>query len=138
LLLRLHLVEIIRDCNVDGGDMQHALQFARSNLGPRAATNPKFLDDLEKTMALLMIPRDQLEPPLAAMLDTEVRAEAAERVIGAILATRSRRTMAGIRNLVKLRCWAESKGRTLSVGSIPDNIPIDLNDDYENDITMTT
>jgi len=138
LLLRLQLVEIIRDCDVDGGDIQHALEFARTNLGPRAAANPKFLHDLEKTMALLMIPRNQLEPPLAAMLDTKVRTDAAERVIGAIMATRSRRTMAGIRDLVKLRVWAENKGRMLSANVIPDDLSIYLNDDHENDTAMTT
>lgn len=124
-LLRLQLVELIKTCNVPGGDVTPALNFATEHLGPRAPANPQFLEDLEKTMMLLMIPQDSLDPPLAALLDPSLRQDAAERVNNAILARRSRRTIAGIRNLVKMRCWAENKTRELGL-SVPEKLDIGL------------
>ena len=80
------------------------------------------------TMALLMIPHDSLEPQLAALLDPSLRQDAAERVNKAIIASRSNRTIAGIRDLVKMRCWAENRSRDLHIG-IPDKLDIGLHGD---------
>lgn len=79
-------------------------------------------------MALLMIPHDSLEPQLAALLDPNLRQDAAERVNNAIIASRSKRTIAGIRNLVKMRCWAENKSRDLGL-PLPDRLDIGLRGD---------
>lgn len=76
-------------------------------------------------MALLLIPPNSLEPPLAALLDPSLRREAADRVNKAVMERHSRRTIAGIRNLVKMRCWAESKARNANV-SLPDPLDIGL------------
>ncbi|CAI6087766.1 unnamed protein product, partial [Clonostachys chloroleuca] len=127
-LLRLQLVELIRVCNGDGGDITEALKFAQEHLGPRAPVNPQFLEDLEKTMALLLIPKESLEPPLAALLDPSIRRETADRVNRAIMERQSRRVIAGIRNLVKMRCWAENTARDSGI-PLPDNIDIGLHGD---------
>jgi hypothetical protein len=122
------LVELIRSCNSAGGDIEPALTFAKEQLGPRAPTNPKFLEDLEMTMALLLFPADSLEPQLAALLHPDLRREAADSVNKAILARQQCQDQAALGRLVKLRAWAESRARSRGV-NLPDHIDIGLNDD---------
>ncbi|KAG8417883.1 hypothetical protein J3458_005336 [Metarhizium acridum] len=124
-LLRLQLVELIRSCNSAGGDIGPALKFATEQLGPRAPTNPKFLEDLERTMALLLFPPDSLEPQLAALLDPELRRTAADSVNKAILEKQSARRAAAIRQLVRMRVWAENTARDKGI-SLPDRFDIGL------------
>jgi len=111
-LLRLQLVELIRTCNsTPGGDISPALSFATTQLAPRAPTNPDFLEDLERTMALLVFPPDNLEPQLAALLHPDLRRTVADQVNKAVLTCQNQRRDAAIRNLVRLRAWAESTAR---------------------------
>lgn len=127
-LLRLQLVELIRACNASGGDISPALKFATEQLGPRAPTNPKFLEELEKTMALLLFPPETLEPQLAALLNPELRRDAADSVNRAILERQSTRREAAIRQLVKMRAWAESTARERGI-SLPERLDVGLNGD---------
>lgn len=129
-LLRLQLVELIRPCDTATADIQPALKFATEQLGPRAPTNARFLDDLERTMALLLFPRDSLEPPLAALLSPDLRREVAEEVNQAVLKKQSQRREAAIRRLVQMRTWAESTARERSHG-LPDRLDIGLIGDEE-------
>ncbi|KAL6881485.1 CTLH/CRA C-terminal to lish motif domain-containing protein [Trichoderma novae-zelandiae] len=124
-LLRLQLVELIRACNASGGDISPALKFATEQLGPRASTNRLFLDDLETTMALLLFSPDKLEPQLAALLDPGLRREAADKVNKAMLEKQSIRRDAAIRQLVKMRAWAENAAREKGT-SLPDRLDIGL------------
>lgn len=62
-------------------------------------------------MALLIFPPDNLAPPLAALLDPNLRKTVANRVNEAILSSQGARREARIRNLVRLRAWAEQKAR---------------------------
>ncbi|KAJ5042298.1 uncharacterized protein L3040_004850 [Drepanopeziza brunnea f. sp. 'multigermtubi'] len=111
-LLRLQLVELIRKCNATpGNDITPALNFATEYLAPRAPTRKEFMEDLEKTMALLVFPKESLEPPLAALLRPELRRGVADRVNKAILTGQNARRDATIRNLVRLRAWAEDAAR---------------------------
>lgn len=111
-LLRLQLVELIRICIAKpGGDITPALTFATTQLAPRAPTSKEFMEDLERTMALLVFPPDTLEPPLAALLRPELRRTVADRVNKAILTVQCSRRDAAIRNLVRLRAWAEDTAR---------------------------
>ncbi|KOS20626.1 Glucose-induced degradation protein 8 -like protein [Escovopsis weberi] len=110
-LLRLQLLELIRSCNAADGDITPALTFATEQLGPRASTSPKFLEDLEQTMALLLFPPENLQPQLAALLNPDLRRDAADKVNRAILERQSARREAAIRHLVKMRAWAESTAR---------------------------
>ncbi|KAK2593500.1 hypothetical protein QQS21_008816 [Conoideocrella luteorostrata] len=134
-LLRLQLVELIRSCN-DAGDITPALKFATEQLGPRAPTNPKFLEDLEKTMALLLFPPDGLEPQLAALLDPELRRAAADSVNKAVLEKQSARREAAIRHLVKLRAWAENSAREKGL-NLPDRLDIGLKGDEQDQQSLT-
>ncbi|KAH0558974.1 hypothetical protein GP486_004407 [Trichoglossum hirsutum] len=111
-LLRLQLVELIRECtSVPNGDITPALNFATTQLAPRAPTNPEFLEDLERTMALLIFPPDNLVPPLASLLDPSLRQIVANKVNEAILVSQGARKEPKMRDLVRLRAWAEQKAR---------------------------
>jgi len=133
-LLRLQLVELIRTCNATGGDISSALKFATEQLGPRASTHRKFLEDLEKTMALLLFPPDTLEPQLAALLDPDLRRDAADKVNRAILERQSTRREAAIRHLVKMRAWAEGAARDKGA-SLPERLDIGLrSEDPQNQV----
>lgn len=126
-LLRLQLVELIRTCTAgDGdGDIGPALEFATSHLAPRAPTNPQFLEDLERTLALLIFPSDNLTPSLAPLLHPDLRKDIATRVNEAILESQGARKEARLRNLVKLRAWSEQKSREAKK-DIPDTLDIGL------------
>ena len=62
-------------------------------------------------MALLVFPSDNLEPQLAALLHPDLRRTVADRVNKAILQCQAQRRDAAIRNLVRLRAWAENTAR---------------------------
>lgn len=125
-LLRLQLVELIRTCtSTPGGDINPALEFATSQLAPRAPTNPQFLEDLERTLALLIFPSDNLSPALASLLDPSLRKDIATRVNEAILQSQGARQEARLRNLVKLRAFAEKKARSAKK-DIPDKLELGL------------
>jgi len=134
-LLRLQLVELIRKCNATpGGDITPALTFATTQLAPRAPTNPQFLEDLERTMALLLFPPENLEPQLAALLHPDLRKSVADRVNKAILASQGQRRDAAIRNLVRLRAWAEETARDVKK-DLPDKLELGLDADVQSEDT---
>ncbi|BDD55769.1 hypothetical protein MAP00_001256 [Monascus purpureus] len=125
-LLRLQLIELIRaSASSPDRDIGPALEFATSELAPRAPTNPKFLDDLEKTLALLIFPSDNLDPSLAPLLSSDLRKEIATRVNEAILQSQGSRKEARLRNLVRLRAWAERKAREAKK-DIPEKLDLGL------------
>ena len=125
-LLRLQLVELIRSCSSSSdGDISPALEFATSQLAPRAPTNPQFLKDLERTLSLLIFPSENLAPSLAPLLQPDLRKDIATKVNEAILQNQGAHKEARLRNLVKLRAWAEQKARE-SKKNIPDKLDIGL------------
>ncbi|KAF9881624.1 ran binding protein in the microtubule-organising centre [Colletotrichum karsti] len=131
-LLRLQLVELIRQCT-KSGDITPALTFATNHLGPRAPTDPRFLKDLEETMALLIFPHNDLEPALAAILHPDLRRGVADDVNKAILQRESQRREASIRRLVRMRQWAENTARA-EKKALPERIGLGLGgDDSEHD-----
>jgi hypothetical protein len=77
-------------------------------------------------MALLLIPSDAREPQLAALLEPELRREVADSVNRAILERQSRRREAAIRQLVRMRVWAENTARDKRK-NLPDRLDIGLN-----------
>ncbi|KAI0999389.1 hypothetical protein K3495_g8808 [Podosphaera aphanis] len=120
-LLRLQLIELIRKYNSQpGGDISLALNFASQHLAPRASTNESFLGDLEKTMALLVFPPEQLEPQLASLLEPSLRRAVAEKVNTSILQRQKYRKEAAIRSLVRLRAWAEDTAITQNINIRPE------------------
>lgn len=122
----MQLIELIRTCaSTAGRDISPALEFATSELAPRAPTNPQFLEDLEKTLALLIFPAENLDASLAPLLSPDLRKEIATRVNEVILQSQGARKEARLRNLVKLRAWAEKKAREAKK-DIPDKLDLGL------------
>ncbi|KAK0659084.1 Uncharacterized protein DIS24_g4242 [Lasiodiplodia hormozganensis] len=125
-LLRLQLIELIRKCmSSPNADITPALTFATSELAPRAPTNQEFLEDLERTMALLIFPPENLAPPLAQLLDPSLRQTVATRVNEAILASQGANREARIKQLVRLRAWSENKAKEARK-HIPANLSLGL------------
>jgi glucose-induced degradation protein 8 len=126
-LLRLQLIELIRACtsnpsgNTNSPDISTALQFATTHLAPLAPTNPTFLADLERTMALLIFPTENLAPQLAELIDPQLRKSVANRVNEAILSSQGARREAQIRKLVRMRAWSEKMARESKKVEIPDD-----------------
>lgn len=111
-LLRLQLTELIRQCtSTENGDIAPAINFAQSHLAPLAPSDPAFLTDLERTMALLIFPPDNLAAPLAGFLDPELRQTVAEEVNRAILEELDYEGEPRIKGLVRLRAWAERRAK---------------------------
>lgn len=125
-LLRLQLIELIRACtskpngNTNSPDISVALQFATTHLAPLAPTNPTFLADLERTMALLIFPTENLAPQLAELIDPQLRKSVANRVNEAILSSQGARREAQIRKLVRMRVWSEKIARESKKVEIPE------------------
>lgn len=112
-LLRLQLIELIRSCtSAPNSDITPAINFASSQLAPRAATNEAFLKDLELTMTLLIfLPSDDLQPQLAELLKPKLRQQVAAKVNEAILMTFGARGEARIYGLFRARQWSERQAR---------------------------
>jgi glucose-induced degradation protein 8 len=127
-LLRLQLIELIRTCIANpAGDITPALDFASTHLAPRASTGGLFLEDLERTMALLIFPPEKLTQQLSELLDPDLRRDVANRVNEAILASQGEARESRIRNFVRLRAWAEERARE-SKKNIPEHIALGLDD----------
>ncbi|EAT83844.2 hypothetical protein HBI56_062200 [Parastagonospora nodorum] len=129
-LLRLQLIELIRACTSSASsDITPALNFASSQLAPRAATNPDFLKDLELTMSLLIFlpATGSLQKELTDLLDPSLRRNVASKVNEAILTSMGARGEARMRSLVRLRHWAEAKARAAGK-DIPPVLPFGLQD----------
>ena len=75
-------------------------------------------------MALLIFPPDSLTPPLAALLDPNLRKDIAKRVNEAILTSQGERTRTKLIELVKTRAWAEKIAREDKKVDLPSKIDI--------------
>ena len=123
--MRLQLIELIRKATATpDGDITPALTFATTHLAPRAPTNPEFLADLERTMALLIFPPDNLAPSLAALLSPDLRQEVAQRVNQALLQSQGERTKATLYDLVNHRSWANQKAMEAKREHLPERIEL--------------
>lgn len=134
-LLRLQLIELIRGianstAPPSTSAFTPALEFATAQLAPRAPTSPAFQKDLEQTMALLIFPIERLTPQLKALLDPTLRQTVATAVNEAILSSQGERREARIRNLVRLRAWAEQKAREARL-DLPSKIGFSLVDNVD-------
>ncbi|RPA82637.1 hypothetical protein BJ508DRAFT_414053 [Ascobolus immersus RN42] len=103
-LLRLQLIELIKECNASaGGDVTPAIDFATKHLAPRAPANKGFLNALEETMLLIM--HQPNSPQLSAMNDPSVRQEIAKMVNDALLEADNMTSEADIRKLIRTRAF---------------------------------
>lgn len=126
-LLRLQLIELIRACN--GGDITPAMTFAQEHLGPRASTNPRFLEDLEQTMSLLLFPIESLPTQNKFLLEPQLRRDVANQVNESILHQRGLRREAVLRALIKTRAWSENTARNTNK-KLPEVIELGFNGEH--------
>lgn len=90
-------------------------------------------------MALILFKPEQLEPQLAALLKPGLRKGVADKVNDAILLSQCQRREAAIRELVRLRAWAEDTARS-SRKDLPAQLSLGLenSDDKEEHDAMVT
>lgn len=137
-LLQLQLIEIIRVIlDTPGGNpepnaFRPALEFATEQLAPRAPTEPKYKEALERTMALMIFPMDKMPSDFKELLNPKLRESVANSVNEAILKSKGERPEAKIRQLVRARAWAEMQAREARV-ELPASIPIGLDGPNNND-----
>ncbi len=137
--------------------MPKAIEFAQQNLAPYATLDPQFKNDLERAMALLIVPKESWTGPsssssqpqqpqtsiatsgnqpstgndfgaLSELVDPSLRRKIAKDVNEAILQSQGERREANIRHLVRARAWAEQLAREKKV-DLPDRLSLGLDGD---------
>jgi len=149
-LLRLQLVELIRASftSSDPSLVGKAIEFAQNNLAPYAPLDVQFKNDLERAMALLIVPKESWNQAastssstgqstsqvqndfgtLADLVDPSLRRKVAKDVNEAILQSQDQRREANIRYLVRARAWAEQRAREKKI-DLPENLGLGLDGD---------
>eukprot|EP00164_Ancoracysta_twista_P001853 GFYU01002434.1.p1 GENE.GFYU01002434.1~~GFYU01002434.1.p1 ORF type:complete len:225 (+),score=77.40 GFYU01002434.1:69-743(+) len=102
-LQQQRLIELIRENKID-----EALQFAQEELAPRGEENPRFLEDLEKTMALLVF-QGGAESPLGELLDNTHRQKTASELNAAILSSQCQEKDPKLPSMLKMLLWAQKQ-----------------------------
>lgn len=128
-LLQLQLIEIIRSVlskgNPVASDFRPALEFATSQISPRAPTDTTYLSAMEKTMALMIFSPDKMGPEMKELLDLKLRETVAGEVNRALLEEQGMRPEARIRELVRARAWAEAQAKEAKI-ELPQDMSIGL------------
>ncbi|XP_031110894.1 protein GID8 homolog [Ipomoea triloba] len=102
-LQKQRLIELIRN-----GKVEEALEFAQDELAPRGEENQGFLEELERTVALLAF-EDVANCPLGELLDISQRLKTASEVNAAILTSQSHEKDPKLPSLLKLLVWAQNQ-----------------------------
>ena len=125
-LLRLQLIELIRDAGPSAEDCQEAIDFAAANLAPRASENQQFLHDLEYTMSLLIFQPKDRTPAIAKLLDPSLRQQVASDVNTALLEASGRSGKATLHELIHHRAWAHKKALKEKKDSVTEVLDLGL------------
>ncbi|KAM3251648.1 protein GID8 isoform X1 [Capsicum annuum] len=102
-LQQQRLIELIRN-----GKIEEALEFAQEELAPRGEENQAFLEDLEKTVALLAF-EDVSKCPVGDLLDVSQRLKTASEINAAILTSQSHEKDPKLPSLLKMLIWAQNQ-----------------------------
>nr|XP_004234130.1 protein GID8 homolog [Solanum lycopersicum] len=102
-LQQQRLIELIRN-----GKIEEALEFAQEELAPRGEENQSFLEELEKTVALLAF-EDVSNCPVGELLDVSQRLKTASEVNAAILTSQSHEKDPKLPSLLKMLIWAQNQ-----------------------------
>ncbi|TPX30342.1 hypothetical protein SmJEL517_g06079 [Synchytrium microbalum] len=97
------LIELIR-----GGRILDAIEFAQDELAPRGEENPEFLQELERTMALLAFD-DHIKSPVGDLLDYSQRQKTASELNSAILAAQCQDKDPKLPTMLKMLVWAQNQ-----------------------------
>lgn len=142
-------MELIRQSftSSDPNLVGQAIEFAQNNLAPYAPLDAQFKNDLERAMALLIVPKESWNHArssrpsssaasqvqndfgaLAELVDPSLRRKVAKDVNEAILQSQDQRREANIRYLVRARAWAEQLAREKKL-DLPENMNLGLDSD---------
>ncbi|XP_014519129.1 glucose-induced degradation protein 8 homolog isoform X2 [Vigna radiata var. radiata] len=102
-LQQQRLIELIRN-----GKVEEALEFAQEELAPRGEENQSFLEELERTVALLAF-EDVSNCPVGDLLDISQRLKTASEVNAAILTSQSHEKDPKLPSLLKMLQWAQNQ-----------------------------
>eukprot|EP00873_Tetraselmis_striata_P000722 jgi/Tetstr1/420986/TSEL_012046.t1 len=102
-LQQQRLIELIRD-----GRTEDALDFAQEYLAPRGEENSAFLEELERTVALLAFD-DAGASPLGDLMDVAQRQKTASELNAAILSSQCQEQEPKLPNLLKMMLWAQNR-----------------------------
>ncbi|KAK5094590.1 hypothetical protein LTR24_003531 [Lithohypha guttulata] len=144
-LLRLQCVELIKKVAPAPDSEKPALvaaatNFAQCNLSPYTRRDPKFQKDLERAMALLIVPKEVWGSPdllqseqfsmfgdLSDLIDASQKMEVAKNVNAAILRLQGRRGGSKIHTILQTRAWAEELAREKRI-ELPRDLTVSLRD----------
>ncbi|KAG2220268.1 hypothetical protein INT45_009883 [Circinella minor] len=102
-LQQQRLIEMIRN-----GDFTEALEFAAEEMAPRGEEHPEFLQELERTMALLAFQNVQ-DSPVSDLLHSGQRQKTASELNAAILVSQSREKDPKLPSLLKMLVWSQDQ-----------------------------
>lgn len=102
-LQQQRLIELIRS-----GKVEEALEFAQEELAPRGEENHAFLEELERTVALLAF-EDTSTCPVGELLDISQRQKTASELNAAILTIQSHEKDPKLPRLLKMLIWAQNQ-----------------------------
>ncbi|GIL87410.1 hypothetical protein Vretimale_1677 [Volvox reticuliferus] len=102
-LQQQRLIEFIR-----AGSVESALDFAQQNLAPLAEENAEFLEELERTVALLAF-EDSKSSPVGDLMDVAQRQKTASELNAAILQSQAQEREPRLPLLLKLLLWAQAQ-----------------------------
>ncbi|EFJ43540.1 hypothetical protein VOLCADRAFT_65822 [Volvox carteri f. nagariensis] len=102
-LQQQRLIELIR-----AGNVESALDFAQENLAPLAEENAEFLEELERTVALLAF-EDTNASPVGDLMDVAQRQKTASELNAAILQSQAQEREPRLPLLLKLLLWAQAQ-----------------------------
>ncbi|KAG6385335.1 hypothetical protein SASPL_154168 [Salvia splendens] len=102
-LQQQRMIELIRN-----GKVEAALEFAQEELAPRGEENQSFLEELERTVALLAF-EDVANCPVSELLDISQRLKTATEVNAAILTSQSHEKDPKLPSLLKMLIWVQNQ-----------------------------
>lgn len=102
-LQQQRLIELIRDKDIDG-----AVEFAQNQMAEQGKENPEFLEELERTMALLAFENAQ-DSPFGELLLLSQRQKVASELNAALLAEENQPTSPRLAKIMKLLEWSQSE-----------------------------
>ncbi|KAG1436599.1 hypothetical protein G6F56_013491 [Rhizopus delemar] len=131
-LQQQQLIELIRK-----GALQEALEFATEEMAPRGEENPEFLEELERTMALLAFQHVQ-DSPVQELLLPSQRQKTAIELNAAILASHSQENEPKLPHLLKMLAWSQEQlDEKVNFPKIEDYLKADLVV-KEEDVTLSS
>ena len=116
------LIELIR-----AGETEEALEFAQEYLAPHGEENSKYLEELERTVALLAF-EDIKGSPVADLMDVTQRQKTASELNAAILSSQCQEEEPRLPHLLKMMIWVQNrlKSRIASFPVIEDLVTAEL------------